>query len=57
MASVIEICNRALSNIGNNRSINSLNEASKEAGQCSLYYESIRDASWPISTGTLPRRL
>lgn len=44
MASVIEICNRALSNIGNNRSINSLEEASKEAGQCSLYYESIRDA-------------
>lgn len=44
MASVIEICNRALSNIGNNRSINSLTEASKEAGQCSLHYESCRDA-------------
>ncbi|EMX0849495.1 hypothetical protein AAF302_000702 [Pluralibacter gergoviae] len=44
MASVIEICNRALSNIGNSRSINSLTEASKEAGQCSLYFESCRDA-------------
>ena len=33
MASVIEICNKALSNIGNNRSINSLEEASKEAKQ------------------------
>lgn len=44
MASVIDICNRALSNIGNNRTINSLSEASKEAGQCSLYYESTRDA-------------
>lgn len=44
MASVIEICNRALSNIGNNRSINSLVEASKEADQCSLHYESCRDA-------------
>ncbi|EMJ8526156.1 hypothetical protein ACVZIW_06520 [Klebsiella aerogenes] len=58
MASVIEICNRALSNIGNNRSINSLNEASKEAGQCSLHYESIRDAvladfDWNFATKTV----
>lgn len=58
MASVIEICNRALSNIGNNRSINSLNEASKEAEQCSLYYESIRDAvladfDWNFATKTV----
>ena len=44
MASVVDICNRALSNIGNSRSINSLNEASKEAGECSLHYESCRDA-------------
>lgn len=44
MASVVEICNRALSNIGNSRSINSLTEASKEAGECSLHYESCRDA-------------
>ena len=38
MASVVEICNRALSNIGNSRSINSLTEASKEAGnvRCTL---------------------
>lgn len=64
MASVIEICNRALSNIGNSRSINSLTEASKEAGQCSLHFDSCRDAAladfdwnfatnawhWPIPT-------
>lgn len=43
MASVVEICNLALSNIGNSRSINSLNEASKEADQCSLHYENCRD--------------
>lgn len=45
MASVIEICNRALSNIGNSRSINSLNEASKEASQCSLHFDACRDAA------------
>ncbi len=44
MPSVIEICNRALSNIGNSRSINSLNEASKEAGECSLHFDACRDA-------------
>lgn len=58
MASVIEICNRALSNIGNNRSINSLTEASKEAGQCSLHYENTRDAvladfDWNFATKTV----
>jgi hypothetical protein len=44
MASVVEICNRALSNIGNSRSINSLNEASKEAGECSLHFDACRDS-------------
>ena len=44
MASVVEICNRALSYIGNSRSINSLTEASKEAGECSLHFEACRDA-------------
>ncbi|MHA8112854.1 hypothetical protein ACX122_07025 [Kosakonia cowanii] len=44
MASVVEICNRALSSIGNSRSINSLNEASKEAGECSLYFDACRDS-------------
>lgn len=58
MASIIEICNRALSNIGNNRSINSLTEASKEAGQCSLYFDSCRDAvladaEWKFATKRL----
>ena len=58
MASVIEICNRALSNIGNSRSINSLTEASKEAGQCSLHFDSCRDAAladfdWNFATKRL----
>lgn len=44
MASEIEICNIALSRIGNSRSINSMTEASKEANQCSLHYEQCRDA-------------
>ena len=58
MASVIEICNRALSNIGNSRSINSLNEASKEADQCSLHFDACRDAAladfdWNFATKRL----
>ena len=44
MASEIEICNIALSRIGNSRSINSMTESSKEANQCSLHYEQCRDA-------------
>ncbi len=44
MSSVIEICNLALSNIGNSRSINNLKEQSKEAGACDLHYESCRDS-------------
>ncbi|MCV5708186.1 hypothetical protein OFN39_01725 [Escherichia coli] len=55
MASVVEICNRALSNIGNSRSINSLEEASKEAGECSLHFDSCRDSvlsdfNWNFAT-------
>lgn len=44
MASIIEICNIALSRLGNSRSINSLTEQSKEAGVCSLHYEPARNA-------------
>lgn len=44
MPSVISICNLALSNIGNSRSINSLEEASKEADVCSLHFEQCRDS-------------
>lgn len=44
MSSVIEICNVALSRLGNSRTINSLTEQSKEAGVCSLHYEPARDA-------------
>lgn len=42
MASVIEICNLALSRLGNSRSINSLSEQSKEANLCSLHYDTAR---------------
>lgn len=42
MASIIEICNIALSRLGNSRTINSLSEKSKEAGLCDLHYESAR---------------
>ncbi|WP_105618506.1 hypothetical protein [Cronobacter sakazakii] len=44
MASVVEICNLALSNIGSSRSINSLDEKSKEADVCNLHFEACRDA-------------
>lgn len=55
MASEIEICNRALSHLGQGRSINSLTEASKEAAQCSLHYPSARDSvladfNWNFAT-------
>ncbi|MGL3999850.1 hypothetical protein ACR3LR_08525 [Pantoea eucalypti] len=42
MASVIEICNIALSRLGNSRTINTLSEKSKEAGLCDLHYDSAR---------------
>ncbi|MCO7511795.1 hypothetical protein NJH77_21325 [Serratia fonticola] len=44
MASVIQICNVALSRLGNSRVIASLTEKSKEAAACSLFYEDCRDA-------------
>lgn len=55
MASVIEICNIALSRLGNSRTINSLQEQSKEAGLCSLHYDSAReevlsDFNWNFAT-------
>lgn len=43
MASVIDICNMALSRIGNSQRINALDEASIQAEQCSLFYEPARD--------------
>lgn len=55
-----EICNRALSRIGTRSTIASLSEASNEAEQCNLIYESTRDevlskAFWNFAkrTGTL----
>ena len=53
MASVVEICNRALSNIGNSRSINSLTEASKEAGNVRCTLKPAVMLCFLILTGTL----
>jgi len=55
MASEVEICNLALGNIGNSRSINSLTEKSKEADICNLYYADCRDSvlsdfAWNFAT-------
>lgn len=44
MASVVQICNVALSRLGNSRVISSLSERSKEAAACNLFYEDCRDA-------------
>jgi hypothetical protein len=43
MASVVEICNLALSSIGKSVPISSLDEASEEARQCSVHYGQARD--------------
>lgn len=43
MASDVEICNLALSNIGKNIPISALDEASEEARQCSVHYAQARD--------------
>lgn len=55
MPSVVEICNMALSRIGNSQRINALTEASIQAEQCSLFYEQtrdlvLRDKPWPFAT-------
>lgn len=55
MASVIDICNMALSRIGNSQRINALDEASIQAEQCSLFYEPardfvLRDFAWGFAT-------
>lgn len=42
MSSVIDICNRALSEMGTQSFISTLDEASNEAAQCSLWYDNIR---------------
>lgn len=55
MASIIGICNIALSRLGNSRTINSLQEQSKEANLCSLHYddaldEVLSDFDWNFAT-------
>lgn len=55
MTSVVDICNIALSRIGNGQRIDSLDERSAQAEQCGLFYELtrdtvLRDFNWPFST-------
>ncbi|MBD1601987.1 hypothetical protein [Pseudomonas typographi] len=55
MPSVVDICNMALSRIGNSQRINALTEASIQAEQCSLFYEPsrdfvLRDYPWAFAT-------
>lgn len=55
MASVVDICNMALSRIGNGQRIDSLTERSAQAEKCALFYEQtrdtvLRDFNWPFAT-------
>lgn len=54
MASVVQICNMALTRIGQSQVINSIDEQSLAAELCSLHYEDARDAvlrdfDWPFA--------
>ncbi|MEI0850054.1 hypothetical protein [Pseudomonas aeruginosa] len=55
MPSTVDICNMALSHIGNSERINALDEASAQAEQCSLFFEScvdevLRAIPWGFAT-------
>lgn len=54
MASVVQICNMALTRIGQNQFIDSIDEQSKAAELCALHYELCRDEvlqafPWPFA--------
>lgn len=54
MASVVQICNMALTRIGQSQTIDSIDEQSLAAELCSLHYEDARDAvlrdfDWPFA--------
>lgn len=62
MKSEVEICNIALARIGITMSITSLDERSKEAMQCKLFFEMTRDkvlgdAPWPFARRTAALQL
>ena len=55
-SSIVQICNIALSRIGQSERINSLGEPGASAEQCDLFYELCRDQvlgdfPWPFATG------
>lgn len=59
MSSEVEICNRALSEIGTRSTITSLAEASAEAQQCNLWYDQLRkmllrSAPWGFARAQYP---
>ena len=54
MASIVQICNIALSRIGQNQGIDSLDESSVAASLCSLHYpvcvqQVLADGDWPFA--------
>lgn len=58
MASVVEICNIALSRLAASAPIASLTERSKEAELCAVFYEQCRDEvlrafAWPFATASI----
>lgn len=56
MASVVQICNMALTRIGQNQFIDSIDEQSKAAELCALHYEQCRDQVLQDFPGPLLRR-
>lgn len=57
-SSAIQVCNFALSHLGVGKAISSLDESSKEAEACNLFYEPARDEMlssfvWPFATKNL----
>ena len=56
MASIVQICNVALSRIGNNQFIDSIDEDSKQAELCALHYpmsvqQVLADGDWAFAEG------
>lgn len=54
MASVVEICNMAISHLGTGKEISAITEASEEANACNRFYEIARDSvledyPWPFA--------
>lgn len=55
MVAVIDICNRALGEIGTRSTIASLSENSEEARYCNIYYEAVRDQALGLANWNFAR--